>query len=158
MYCDLSSQYIKVRKLFKGGNYSRKYGMYYPYLNTFLTRLWKLFKRRNYLQGYLLLDFISTNSNLLSWAIFHNFQTIIIGKVLIWHTKLKNLEKCKFFSLASHFYINNKQLSQKWQKHHLFFWQTKRTGLKCPCVPLGIENTHTCMKRRQKWGWSSMQQ
>ena len=27
MYCDLSSQYIQVRKLFKGVNYSRKYGM-----------------------------------------------------------------------------------------------------------------------------------
>ena len=27
MYCDLWSEYIKVRKLFKGGNYSRKYGM-----------------------------------------------------------------------------------------------------------------------------------
>ena len=27
MYCDLLSQYIKVRKLFKGGNYSRKYGI-----------------------------------------------------------------------------------------------------------------------------------
>ena len=24
MYCDLSSQYIQVRKLFKGGNYSRE--------------------------------------------------------------------------------------------------------------------------------------
>ena len=28
MYCDLWWQYIKVGKLFKGGNYSRKYGMY----------------------------------------------------------------------------------------------------------------------------------
>ena len=28
MYWDLWSHYIKVRKLFKGGNYSRKYGMY----------------------------------------------------------------------------------------------------------------------------------
>ena len=27
MQCDLWSQYIKVRKLFKGGNYSRKYGI-----------------------------------------------------------------------------------------------------------------------------------
>ena len=27
MYCDLWWQYIKVWKLFKGGNYSRKYGM-----------------------------------------------------------------------------------------------------------------------------------
>ena len=27
MYCDLLSQYIQVWKLFKGGNYSRKYGM-----------------------------------------------------------------------------------------------------------------------------------
>ena len=26
MYCDLWSQYIKVQNLFKGGNYSRKYG------------------------------------------------------------------------------------------------------------------------------------
>ena len=26
MYCDLWQQYIQVRKLFKGGNYSRKYG------------------------------------------------------------------------------------------------------------------------------------
>ena len=26
MYCDLWLQYIKVLKLFKGGNYSRKYG------------------------------------------------------------------------------------------------------------------------------------
>ena len=28
MYCDLWSQYIQVRKLFKGGNYSRKYGIW----------------------------------------------------------------------------------------------------------------------------------
>jgi hypothetical protein len=27
MYCDLWLQYIQVRKLFKGGNYSRKYGI-----------------------------------------------------------------------------------------------------------------------------------
>ena len=27
MYCDRLSQYIQVRKLFKGGNYSRKYGV-----------------------------------------------------------------------------------------------------------------------------------
>ena len=27
MYCDLWWQYIQVRKLFKGGNYSRKYGI-----------------------------------------------------------------------------------------------------------------------------------
>ncbi len=27
MYCDLWPQYIQVRKLFKGGNYSRKYGI-----------------------------------------------------------------------------------------------------------------------------------
>ena len=27
MYCDLCSQYIQVRKLFKGGNYMRKYGI-----------------------------------------------------------------------------------------------------------------------------------
>ena len=29
MYYDLWSQHIKVRKLFKGGNYLRKYGIYY---------------------------------------------------------------------------------------------------------------------------------
>ena len=29
MYCDLWSQYVKVRKLFKGGNYSRKYGKWF---------------------------------------------------------------------------------------------------------------------------------
>ena len=29
MYCDQRSQYIQVRKLFKGGNYSRKYGIYW---------------------------------------------------------------------------------------------------------------------------------
>ena len=29
MYCDLWTQYIQVRKLFKGGNYSRKYGMHF---------------------------------------------------------------------------------------------------------------------------------
>ena len=52
------------------------------YLNTFLTRVWKLFKRRNYLQGYLLLDFISINSIILFWAIFHNFQRTILGKVV----------------------------------------------------------------------------
>ena len=28
MYCDLYSQYIQVRKLFKGGNCMRKYGIY----------------------------------------------------------------------------------------------------------------------------------
>ena len=28
MYCDLWTQYIQVRKLFKGGNYLRKYGIY----------------------------------------------------------------------------------------------------------------------------------
>ena len=29
MYCDLWLQYIQVQKLFKGGNYLRKYGMYF---------------------------------------------------------------------------------------------------------------------------------
>ena len=29
MYCDLWSQYINVRKLFKGRNYMRKYGIYF---------------------------------------------------------------------------------------------------------------------------------
>ena len=31
MYCDLYSQYIQLRKLFKGGNYSRKYGIHYSH-------------------------------------------------------------------------------------------------------------------------------
>ena len=30
MCCDLWSQYIQVRKLFKGGNYMRKYGIITP--------------------------------------------------------------------------------------------------------------------------------
>ena len=32
MYCDLWSQYKQVRKLFKGGNYSRKYSIYLFFL------------------------------------------------------------------------------------------------------------------------------
>ena len=48
MYCDLWSQHIQVWKLFKGGNYSRKYGMqkickalfyYYRTLHTFVISL-----------------------------------------------------------------------------------------------------------------------
>ena len=35
MYCDLCSQYIQVRKLFKWGNYLRKYGIW--------SSLWKKF-------------------------------------------------------------------------------------------------------------------
>ena len=42
MYCDLCSQYIKVRKLFKGGNYSRKYG------NCFLSILLEAWSIQSY--------------------------------------------------------------------------------------------------------------
>ena len=45
MYCDLWLQYIQVRKLFKGGNYSRKYGncIYVEIILLFLfhSRRWK---------------------------------------------------------------------------------------------------------------------
>ena len=46
MYCGLWSQYIKVRKLFKGGNYSQKYGMWILLRVLSLTIHWDLDKKR----------------------------------------------------------------------------------------------------------------
>ena len=55
------TQYIKGRKRFKGGNYMRKYGGFLlcnANLNSFLKRVRKLFKGKNYSMEYMLAFFV----------------------------------------------------------------------------------------------------
>ena len=48
MYCDLWLQYIQVRKLFKGGNYLRKYGIIFDE-NVFKRQLKTAFEHLKFI-------------------------------------------------------------------------------------------------------------
>ena len=120
MYCDLWWQYIQVRKLFKGGNYSRAetirgntvvvaiiFHLCKENLNTFFTRLWKLFKGGKYSREK---------------TIHGNMVCISCNKIRI--NMVQTLEHWNLTTLGmlSSKHIRDEQILPRWINFPLFYW------------------------------------
>ena len=106
MYCDLWLQYIQVRKLFKGGNYSRKYDMWNFALCCNIIYL-SLIKPESTKQ------FSSLWLNLRIWTLWTDLNKVVNLAVEMIETKNK-----------THF-IAKEFMPQKVRKEELGIWYLK---------------------------------